>query len=315
MARSSYRCRMASDDTSTDLYLGIDGGGTACKARICDSEGHILAEATTGPANTTLGIERCFGEIRRAAEQALEVAGLNAARISELRVGAGLAGLNMQREVDRAHEFPHPYQSFNARSDAHIACYGAHGGDDGGIVIVGTGTCIFGLLNGQEISLGGRGFVMADQGSAADLGRRALRHALQAMDGITPYSALATAIAGRFDNQPDKMVVWSETAESAGYGRFARSVFDAAEEGDEIAGKLIAQSAEDVALLIDALPARGIENICLVGGMAEAITPFLPERCGQYLKPKQGDALSGALMLARNPGIQFSTGGQEVQRG
>jgi glucosamine kinase len=306
---------MVSDRTSTGLYLGIDGGGTACKARLCDADGRVLGEATTGPANTTQGIERCFGEIRRAAEQTLEIAGLDAGQISELHVGAGLAGLNMQREIDRAHEFPHPYRAFNARSDAHIACYGAHGGGDGGIVIVGTGTCIFGLLNGAEISLGGRGFVMADQGSAADLGRKALRHALQAMDGITPYSGLASAIADRFDYQPDKMVVWSETAQSAGYGRFARLVFDVANAGDETANRLIAQTAEDVALLIDALPARGLANICLVGGMAEAITPFLPARSRQYLKPKKGDALSGALMLARNPDVQFSDAGQEVMRG
>jgi len=287
--------------TSDDLYLGIDGGGTACKARLSDAEGRVLAEATTGPANSMLGIERCFREIGQAAERALEAASLDGGLISELHVGAGLAGLNMGREMMRIHEFPHPFKSFNAVSDAHIACYGAHGGGDGGIVIVGTGSSIFGLLNGEEISLGGRGFVMADQGSAADLGRKALRHALQAMDGIAPYSGLASAIAERFDNQPDKMVVWSETAESADYGQFARLVFDVADGGDESAKKLIDQTAEDVALLIDALPARGLKNICLVGGMAEAITPFLPERCRQYLKPKQGDALSGALMLAHKP--------------
>ncbi len=33
----------------TDLFLGIDAGGTSAKARLVDGEGHVLAEAYGGP--------------------------------------------------------------------------------------------------------------------------------------------------------------------------------------------------------------------------------------------------------------------------
>ena len=33
------------------LYLGIDGGGTGCRAALTDADGQILARAEAGPAN------------------------------------------------------------------------------------------------------------------------------------------------------------------------------------------------------------------------------------------------------------------------
>ena len=38
------------------LLLGIDGGGTSCRARLCALSGEVLGEAATGPANLRLGL-------------------------------------------------------------------------------------------------------------------------------------------------------------------------------------------------------------------------------------------------------------------
>ena len=42
------------------LFLGIDGGGTRCRARLCDDAGRTLGEGTAGAANVRLGLERAF---------------------------------------------------------------------------------------------------------------------------------------------------------------------------------------------------------------------------------------------------------------
>ena len=123
------------------LFLGIDGGGTACKARLCDADGTILAEAVTGPANTLLGSERAMAEINLATHKVLELAGLPQDRVIEVHVGAGLAGLSLQREQKRLSEIPTRFAGFTAHTDAYIACLGANGGEDGGILIAGTGSC------------------------------------------------------------------------------------------------------------------------------------------------------------------------------
>ena len=52
-----------------DLFLGVDGGGTRCRARLADAAGHILGEGTAGPANIRLGIEAAFASVIDAASQ------------------------------------------------------------------------------------------------------------------------------------------------------------------------------------------------------------------------------------------------------
>lgn len=46
------------------MYLvGIDGGGTSCRARIKDSQGNFLGEAKSGSANIMLGAEIAMASI------------------------------------------------------------------------------------------------------------------------------------------------------------------------------------------------------------------------------------------------------------
>jgi ribulose kinase len=40
------------------FYIGVDGGGTSCRARIEDAAGHLLGEGAAGPAATRLGTVR-----------------------------------------------------------------------------------------------------------------------------------------------------------------------------------------------------------------------------------------------------------------
>jgi len=71
------------------LLLGVDGGGTSCRARLCAFSGQardlasnqvldeqVLGEAATGPANLLLGVQHSFAEILAAATACLEQAGL-----------------------------------------------------------------------------------------------------------------------------------------------------------------------------------------------------------------------------------------------
>ena len=44
---------------------------------------------------------------------------------------------------------------------------------------------------------------------------------------------------------------------------------------------------------------RGIERLSLVGGLAEAITPWLTPDLRDRLKPPDADAAAGALLVAR----------------
>ncbi|HCZ9662679.1 TPA: N-acetylglucosamine kinase, partial [Vibrio cholerae] len=40
-----------------NYYVGIDGGGTSCRARIRNQQGEWVGEAKSGSANIMLGVE------------------------------------------------------------------------------------------------------------------------------------------------------------------------------------------------------------------------------------------------------------------
>jgi glucosamine kinase len=59
------------------LLLGVDGGGTQCRARLADLRGAKLAEAVGGPANIRFGLEESLAAVFDAGARCLEQAGLS----------------------------------------------------------------------------------------------------------------------------------------------------------------------------------------------------------------------------------------------
>lgn len=61
----------------SDLLVGIDGGGTSCRARIRDNQGQLLGEGKSGSANILLGVEVAMSAIIEAITIAAQQAGLS----------------------------------------------------------------------------------------------------------------------------------------------------------------------------------------------------------------------------------------------
>lgn len=55
---------------SNALFLGVDGGGTRCRARLADAGGTRLGEGEAGPGNVRLGVPQASASVREAAVQA-----------------------------------------------------------------------------------------------------------------------------------------------------------------------------------------------------------------------------------------------------
>ena len=75
---------------STQLYIGIDGGRTSCRARIEDAEGNVLGQGTAGPATTRIGADRSMQAVRTASEAAAIDAGLVPSALGHLIAGVGI---------------------------------------------------------------------------------------------------------------------------------------------------------------------------------------------------------------------------------
>jgi len=281
------------------LYLGIDGGGTRCRARIVNDAGATLGEAVRGGANTRLGIDHVFGEIIAAATMALEQAGLSDRRLSDLHAGLGLAGLPLERERKLAESYAHPFASVCFATDAYTACLGAHDGADGAILIVGTGTCGQAIVAGRELALAGWGFEISDIGSGARIGRTAIETALLAHEDLAPSSELTRTIMLHFHNSPEEIVAFAEKARPADYGAFCPMVFDADSHGDTIAAGIINVAVTANRNILHKLQEFGAKRLSLMGGLAEQMAKRMPDDIRSDLVPAQNDALHGAILMAR----------------
>ena len=281
------------------LYMGIDGGGSRCRARIEDEQGRVLGEGASGPATTRLGIDKAWRSIMRACEAAAEQAGLGIDDFARLHAGVGIAGLGRRGARQALTDIVHPFRSALFISDGLAACLGAHGGADGAIVVAGTGSIGVGLIGGHEFRYGGYGFPISDEGSGASIGLEAIRLALRAADGRGQRSPLLGEVLAAFDNDPYQAVAWSEQASATDFAAFAPVVLRHASQGDPVGRRIFERAADAIGDLLGLFLRQGIERLSLVGGLADALTPWLTPDLRERLRPPDADAMAGALLAAR----------------
>jgi glucosamine kinase len=284
---------------SNALFAGVDGGGTGCRARIEDEGGRVLGTGIAGPAALRLGVERALAEVDKACRAALADAGLESDALAALHVAAGLAGLGRKGLLEQLAVRPHTYRSVVYAHDATTACLGAHGAREGGIVIVGTGSIGFAVVGGKEVRVGGYGFPISDEGSGADLGLHAIRLALRAHDQRAVGSSLTHDVMMRFHNDPYEAVAWMDRATATDYATFAPLVMRHADAGDSVARRIVRDAAEQIDDLVRRLADDGAARVALLGGLASPMQPWLAPDVQRRLVPVEGDAVDGALHLAR----------------
>jgi glucosamine kinase len=290
---------MKAASQSRPLFAGIDGGGTGCRARIEDAEGCLLGTGIAGPAALRIGIDRVLAEVEKACLVAIEDAGLCPNALSAVHAVVGLAGIGRKDALEQLVQKPHPFRSVTYVHDATIACIGAHGDRDGGIVIVGTGSVGFALVGGHEIRVGGYGFPISDEGSGADLGLHAIRLALRSYDERAVGTSLTHDVMMRFHNDPFEAVAWMDHATATEYATFAPLVIRHADVGDPVGRRILRDAAEQIDELVRRLSERGASRIALLGGLASSMQPWLAPDVQRRLVPVDGDAVDGALHLAR----------------
>lgn len=280
-------------------YLGIDAGGTKCSARLTDADGHIIGSGLSGPANTRIGISKVFAAMADAYGQAISQANLNDHAVANIKAGIGVAGISRKGAKQKLQAQPFPFASVTIKSDGFIANMGAHSGRDGGIVIIGTGSIAVGRIACKNIQVGGYGFPISDEGSGAYIGLQAIRRTLRASDGRIAHSPLTREIFQKFDDQTSAVVGWMDRATATDYAALAPLVVQAAATEDKVARIIMQSAAHHIEMMIGSLYESGVPRCALTGGLAEHIEPWLSAHIHPKLVTAEGDALDGAIWLAR----------------
>ena len=277
--------------------IGIDGGGTSCRAAIATSDGRILAQARSGSANIRTDMVGAHESIMTAVAEALSAAGLEHGLIPDTVAVLGLAGGNVGTYAVQLKALL-PFRESIIVNDGVIALQGALGPHDGVIGIVGTGSVFVSRRNGMTHLIGGWGFQVGDLGSGARLGRQLLEETLLVHDGVRTSTALTEKVMAAFDGDPRHIVEQVRDATPGFYASFAPMLVEAGEAGDVVANAILDSGCRDVERMLNAALAGIEDRICLVGGLAAMYSRRLNPHHKELLQPPLGDALQGAVAMA-----------------
>jgi N-acetylglucosamine kinase-like BadF-type ATPase len=288
-----------------DYVLGFDGGGTKTECVLMDAAGKIVARGTSGPSNPfRVGVESATREIAKAADLCLQE--VRVTRSEVVAIGAGLAGTGkteLKEGMRTALAAAFPGTAIKIFTDLETALAGA--GEGPVIVLVaGTGSAAIGRnAQGEIWRTGGYGPGISDDGSAFDIGSRAVARAMKEREQLEADSNLGVKILEQFE-----CASWKELQERAALD--ADKVFPAifpvvaaaADGGDSAAQEILIHAARELTSLVNAVAEHsGLvrENIMIVktGGMVGR-SAFFDAQLDAALKQALPHAQIGGLRMA-----------------
>ncbi|MGM9490911.1 BadF/BadG/BcrA/BcrD ATPase family protein [Ideonella sp. YS5] len=281
------------------FLIGIDGGGTGTRARLCAADGAPLGLGEAGASSLSHGEQAAWQQILHAIQRAFAQASMPCPPWSDCALAAGLAGANDPAQAAAFRGLNPGFAPLLLETDSFTALVGAHAGRHGVILIAGTGSVaeVWRPDGARRIS-GGWGFPVGDEGSGAWLGLQAVRLAQQALDGRGSHTPLTEAVCAAIGREPDTMLAWCAQARQTAYATIAPLVFQH-EPADPRATALLQSAADHLALLVHALDPHGELPVVCSGSIARRLQPRLPGDLRARCAEAAGDAADGALQLLR----------------
>ena len=257
-------------------FAGIDGGGTKTKCVCVNEKLKIISQAETGSTNPhTIGFDQSAENLINLINQSCLKANIKV--IDSVVIGIAGGGRAEHADklfksiIDLAGSTTVLWKRLKILSDAEIALEGAFSGRTGFILIVGTGSIIFGKnKSGNIIRAGGFGKVIGDEGSGYSIGRKGLNAVAREFDGRGKKTLLTQILNKKYKiaNQHNLITkVYSGEFDIAGV---AESVIKAAEENDLVCNKILQTEIEELLFHIKTITRKTDEkkiNLCLGGGL------------------------------------------------
>ncbi|SOC07537.1 glucosamine kinase [Rhodobacter sp. JA431] len=270
------------------IYLGIDGGGSGCRAVLADASGQILARGEGGSANIASDYTTAAARLKALA---LEVIGDHP--VADVRAVLGVAGANLSGAGGRlAAELP-----FRAKvvQDIATSLRGALGQGAGIVAAIGTGSVFARQLHGEVKAIGGWGFRLGDEASGAWMGRLMLNRITRMLDGYTPLTPLAETVLADLGGGPGLVAfTLSKTP-----GDHARLVYKmAAALDDPLTQEVMAETQAELRRAIGLLQCDPPLPVVWQGGLGPTLA--LPD--WPRAEPL-GTAVDGALAMAMDETI------------
>lgn len=303
-------------------FLGFDGGGTRLRGCLIDESGNVLAVASHPPASFPKLKEKIGEPVAVLANELKKNADLSNATIAAAGFCSTGVGRPAEREIaQRALREKNIAATIMAESDFMAAHAGAFGGGPGIIVNAGTGVFGFGrTARGENIRVGGWGYLLGDEGSGFAIAQAALIAALQDWDGRGPKTALRPIFEQHFNVTSIELIIsqiYSSDFDRGKFAELAPLVFEAADNHDAVAHEIVFRAGRELGLLVRAAQNRGQWHfpipLVLIGNLFHRRDVLLPgfwevldsERF-RLITPRFEPVIGAALLARSTAGMKIT---------
>lgn len=241
-----------------NYVVGIDGGGTKTQLTICDEEGNILYSVKSGPSNIlSSGYEVAKASIREVIKQGIVDSGYGMEHCNVMCIGvAGAAREAVKKQLEEIIRDTGYRGKLLITHDAETALIGGTKGEEGILMIAGTGAICFGRTKeGRSHRVSGWGHIIGDEGSAYSIGIKIINAVMRAHDGRGKKTALTAILLKHMGiDTPEQIIsyVYNPEVAKQHIAELAILIDDACKMKDEVAGDIIKEIIDDLYSCVDA---------------------------------------------------------------
>lgn len=242
--------------SSKTFVIGLDGGATKTDLAIADVNGNVLSVSRGGPSNIVIvgpkGLRKSILEVYKNAMSKIKLNYLRAEILVACLAGVGgpkrkelalRVLLDLNKELKIAKEII-------LEPDVVAALMSTTLGEEGVVVISGTGSIVFGInRQGVKVRVGGWGYLVNDEGSAYHIGKETIRFALKVKEGRAKNTKLVKEVLRYFkvsdvEEIIDLIVIGRVSVREI--ASLTPIVVKLAEEGDEVAKEIIMNAINEL---------------------------------------------------------------------
>lgn len=240
--------------------IGIDGGGSNSRYVVCDTNAKVLYHCRGGATNfLKYDVNDVCKTIYTLINKCTKNLKITSKDIKAVVIGTAGAGrredaLYLKKNLKKFFKSKNISLEFEVFSDGNIALEGAFAGQEGSIIISGTGSIIFGKgKDGKIYRLGGYGNKIGDEGSGYSIARKGLNAASQDFDGRGGKTLLTNYLKRNFKIVSGPELVNKIYRKNFDIASFAPFVLKAADRGDKISVEILNDEADELIKHIKAM--------------------------------------------------------------
>ena len=238
----------------TDYVIGIDAGGTKSRACVFDLQGNLLFCHVTGQGNFAADPDDAWNNVILAADTCVRDRGKG---LQYLLLGAaGLHGSGLEHSLED--KLKNRYGcSVKVVDDGTLALYGNLKGQDGVLVIAGTGSVVYGKSGDTVLRMGGWGQILDDRGSGYDIALNALKELVRGYDAGRKLSDMEKELLRQMDcSSVHVLPACLKNASKRELGALSRVIAFYCDKGDGNAERILNNAGQKLAELAIAASKR-----------------------------------------------------------